>query len=439
MSVNASENFSVLKFILISSLSEPATVTRNGKRLLLISYIYAPKNGPGIGRVVHFVDFLSEQGYKVTVLCRAWEGDRPLHQSDDATVIAIGTPVSSSGRFNKKKTGVKHSAKNLLKRFVHFKLLRLLPAYYKQTDEGHWAHQAKQYIRNNFRQGDFDLILSSFPDSSVLEVGKAAKQQIGGFWIIDYRDLWAGSIYSTQGIPSSLKKLIQIKEKTLIASANAFTFAARGLKKIHETLFDLNCPKAIVYNGFINDGQTRKPNRKPDGTGTIKIGYTGKLYEGKRDPRFLFELAKRFPSVELHLAVRDQTDFDILTELKKQYGSGLNVELYLDLPYHQAIELQSRMDVLALVYETDGSDWMYPTAKLFEYMKLQRVILLNAAPNSEVYDILDEIEAEYYTPETFHPDKVTGSGAPYNQEKLLNYTRDEQAKNLLNILQSANG
>lgn len=46
------------------------SMTRKPNRILIVSYIYPPRNGPGGERAAHLARFLSERGYAVTVINR---------------------------------------------------------------------------------------------------------------------------------------------------------------------------------------------------------------------------------------------------------------------------------------------------------------------------------------------------------------------------------
>ena len=125
--------------------------------------------------------------------------------------------------------------------------------------------------------------MTTSPPISAHLIGRQAKNVLGCPWIADFRDLWTQNlgVHNFQQLQVGLEKRTLKDADALVTVSEPWT---RRLKERH--------PNKRIYtitNGFDPDDYCSPP---PALTREFSITYTGKLYEGQRDPAILFEVVR---------------------------------------------------------------------------------------------------------------------------------------------------
>lgn len=236
-----------------------------------------------------------------------------------------------------------------------------------------------------------DVVITSAPPYSALNIGHYLKRKFGVKWIIDYRDPWTLG-YSTLGystMADKLRRFIQRKEEIrFLEAADHVITVSESLKKLFPEKYHSKIH--VIPNGANTDEMDlSKINSVPD---TFSIVYAGTVHPQQLEELYFFEV------------VRDFIDKNkILPENFKLHfiGSSDSMELKSDInKYHlqEYTNVTTRVD-LQVLYEFmyDASMFLHLkyaerdkiiTSKQFDYLALQKAILL---PETDHGDLEESI------------------------------------------------
>ncbi len=190
-------------------------------------------------------------------------------------------------------------------------------------------------------------------------------------WIADYRDPLCGA-YSTPKQKKQGSEFVRRVSK----SCDAVTVVAKGISDIHKDDFG-DKPVYVIPNGY--DSEDAFPAAEARSEKTVRIVYTGELYNGKRDLTPLFEAVKKLVSenklsyedIEVVYAGRSEGVF------LSQVGSfpGIRAVNLGFISREEALSLQSGADMLLLATWCEPSDKEVLTGKFFEYLQMKKPII----------------------------------------------------------------
>ena len=165
-----------------------------GKRILIISYFFAPQNAMGAVRPTKLAKYLSRMGYEVTVLCGPGMNDRrdptlardlaalrevhvirewnPLRdrRPRPTTPAAATQPSAASPR-----GGALHAARDAAYRWLRW-----------QADR---SFRRRAVAALDGLTGTYDVVFSTYAPWSVHEIAREAKRRgLARRWIAEFRD-----------------------------------------------------------------------------------------------------------------------------------------------------------------------------------------------------------------------------------------------------------
>lgn len=258
------------------------------KRVLLIAYAYPPCSEIGALRPSGLAKYLPRFGWEPTVLTVKLPGLRPgwapvIETGDEDVLQTWKVRLGLEGRRSLHEQLGLPVTKKRDSRLVHTKVLlamRYLLAFPDSTKG--WipfAMQALEEIKKSMR---LDVILTTSPPVSAHMIGHKAKEMFGCPWIADLRDLWSGNLAQGNDLVRLLERSV---ERRTLGDADALVSVSEPwADRLRECYRD----KSVfsITNGFDADDFRLKPEAL---TPNFTITYTGRLYEGKRDPTPLFE------------------------------------------------------------------------------------------------------------------------------------------------------
>ncbi len=364
------------------------------RRVLILSYYFAPTPSAGAVRMGGLVKYLPSEGWHTTVLTPGHPGRPPatpdiVETGDADMAVSIKSALGlDSGAALKDLVGggatAPGSGLRLKARVID--TLKGLVAF-PDTNRG-WISIATAAAREVIAEQAFDLVLTTSPPPSAHVAGRRIKVAGGLPWIADLRDLWSDDRYSTA--PGWRRTIDRRLEQRTLGKADALVTVseplAEELRRLHPGV-----PTHTVLYGFdpdlVNPGEPL-----PD---VFTITHTGTYHQGRRDPSLLFEAAGnlirqgRLPRgrFRIRLFVKHEP---WLLAMAERYGVADLLDLVPWGSFEDAIRAQRRSHVLLLLHWGGPREAGVVTAKVFEYLAARRPILVLGGGPGALHDLLDD-------------------------------------------------
>jgi hypothetical protein len=284
-----------------------------------------------------------------------------------------------------------------------------------------FALSAVEHIRRqNLR---IDAIVTTSPPISCHLIGRKAKSILGCPWIADFRDLWTQNLGERDPyfLQTGLEKRTLRHADVLVAVSTPW---ASRLQRRYP-----NKQVCTITNGFDPDDY-RSP--APPLTHHFSITYTGKLYEGQRDPSILFEVlrdllkAGTFSASNLRVRFYGPVEPWLLVLIEK-YGMTEVVEVHGSIARQEALEHQRESQILLILPWSHPKETGHHSAKLFEYFAAARPILAVGGNRGVLTQALEETRAGMHamSKEQVHQFLVSAY-VEYTKRGMVSYVPDKR-------------
>lgn len=375
------------------------------KRILIISYYFAPQNVIGAVRPTKLAKYLSRMGHEVTVLCGGGlDGQtdptlaRDLQELQDVHLLKEWSPLRDWYIYKRSKphpstqdkpgADAPSAAPGGLKKL----LMRVINAVYIYLD---WMAD-RNFRRLALRElkrlhGVYDVVFSTYASFAVHEIAQRAKKTgLARKWIADFRDE-VNMPFACQE-KRRQRYLQMIRRDADIISAVSHGF----LEMMH---FD--DVGRVLSNGFDREDLPQVEVLKTDHR--MRFVYCGQFNMGRREigNRDLTPLFRAIAQLveEGTLAKQEICLVYAGSEgaLMMQYAAtcGLEecVEDHGQVSRSASIRLQKEADVLLLASWNTAGQRGILTGKMFEYMMMDKPIVCcmsGDVPNSAVKKVMEE-------------------------------------------------
>lgn len=412
------------------------------KKVLIISFFFNNLEEIGSVRLRGLAKYLPEYGWEPTILTIKTDNKSELGSRTVETEYSdLLANWESKLRLNSENIKIK-SKKNR-KNFTGFLINTWLEFFAYPDPEKNWYKPAVKAGSELLENEHFDAILSSSSPVTCHLVANELKKKYNIPWIADLRDLWSQNPYFDYSyIRNFFEKRL---ETNTLKNADVLTTVSEPLenelRKLHE-----NKLIYTIYNGF----DPNKVNTEEYLTTKLSITYTGRLYQGKRDPEILFKaLSELIYEDKINIY-----DFSInfygnvegwLIEDIKRYDLESNVNICGLIPKEEVLKRQSQSQILLLLTWYDPKEFGTTTGKLFEYLAAKRPILSIGPSNgvvkniitstnsgvhlSKITEIKDQIQCYYE--EYLKYERIEYNGF---QKEIEKYSHVEMAKKFLKVL-----
>ncbi|HTP14187.1 MAG TPA: glycosyltransferase, partial [Bacteroidota bacterium] len=256
----------------------------NFRRLLVIAYYFPPMGLSGVQRTVKFTKYLSQYGWKSTVITVGPTGYFAMDESlmkevEDAGVEVVRTSSLDANRLFRKKKVVRMPPEWIRRILQFVGDTFLIP----DTKIG-WKSKAVKRGKELLKNGHFDAIFATAPPQTDFLIGAALKKASGIPLIVDYRDSWLQ--YPYKYFPTPLHRYLHYRlEKKVLKAADRVLVTHRRVKenliKRHRTLHYHDV--TILSQGYDPVDLTVKPMERLQMPLRLKITHTGTFY-GRRSP-----------------------------------------------------------------------------------------------------------------------------------------------------------
>ena len=360
---------------------------QESKRILLVSYYFAPHNRIGAVRPTKLAKYLTRAGHQVTVICgTGFDGGedptmrRDLGELGDVHVIREWSPLRSMLMRKAKAAPVKTSAapaqpkaqpssggvKKLIKRSVD-----MVYRYLRWMAEQDFRRKAVKELDR--LEGSYDAIFSCYGPVCVHQVARKAKQKgVAPKWIADFRDEFSFPFgfqkWRNAGFLQMLKKEADIVSAVSAGFLEVMGFAENG---------------RVLSNGY--DREDLPAAEQTAGDGKLRIVYCGQLNMGR----------KGVPDRDLtpvFRALRTLSDEQLISPeeicmvyaggegvLLRRYAASCDMESCIEdhgwVSREESIRLQRNGDILLMASWNTETFKGILTGKLFEYMMMDKPVL----------------------------------------------------------------
>lgn len=394
------------------------------KKVLIISYYFPPSGGPGVQRVLKFVKYLPEFGWKPIVLT-VKDGDFPARDESLLKEVPADIDVHRTDIFEpydlyRKLTGkskttavdVNNIDGSSKTRFSD-KIAEFIRATFFIPDARiGWKKHAVKEGKKIIDSERPDLIFSSSPPYTcaliAMELRKYAEKKYGKPipWVSDFRDAWTD--YLTTPNRWFLPKKIDRKyERTTLDKADTVTIVASGMKDDFERKYPAVSAKTdfvLLRNGFDTDDykHTKLSEVKND---KFTIVYTGSMY-GKRNPYYLLDTITEL--VKEGKVDKSKIKFIFVGRLGSDITEYINnsplkdtIEIVSYVPHSVSIDYLMKADAMLLLIDEDKYSKMILSGKVFEYLGASALTgkpVFAITGEGEARDLLVETKAGIINP-----------------------------------------
>lgn len=358
------------------------------KRILIVSYLFAPNNAIGAIRPTKIADRLSRAGYEVDVFTYGYTANDG-YELDNGKINIFRVNDKSVEPAKAAPAGAVPAAQSTSGLVYQIKRTRV--TYNSRKRDAAFAAAFAAFYDKRIKEVEYDSIFTTFGPLASLEAGFYAKEKTPGInWICDFRDPVLVSVTPLpyRGSFKRIQNKACEKADKIVAVSNGYIKRICGEKykdKAH-----------MIPNGYELADKVQGTVSENDGK--LHITYVGSLYMGKRDLTPVFRAIKELAgsgAVDINNIVFDYagSDFAVLSMQAATVGM---TELLHDngrLSRSDCLNLQFKSDALVLSTWNDvGEEGVFP-GKFLEYMLIGRPIIAvvdGSLANSEVKLVMDE-------------------------------------------------
>lgn len=358
------------------------------KRILILSYLYAPDNSIGALRPTKIAKKLREKGFVVDVFCMG-------HKIADSQPI-----IEKNGTIY---TALKEKKNSVVVSDNHQRgwLSKIAPYFLKKI---FWLHNS---LKDSYRykrafidlyptifKNEYDYVFSTYgPLGSALCGLEVKKRNPNIKWICDFRDPVCTSL-----TPVIYRPKFSFYQNKCCRKADVITTVSNGyLDRIVSKKYLFK--SEVIPNGFDReDISNLNLNSRFKTTSSINFLYAGSLYNGKRNLRPLFK------------AVRELIDERIITNTSVIFSyAGFDSKIFLKqledehleqsfndlgpLSREECLIKELESDILLLSTWNDRQEKGVFPGKFIEYMMIGKPIIAlidGNRSNSEVRTVMEE-------------------------------------------------
>ena len=387
------------------------------RKVLIVAYYFPPSGGPGVQRVLKFVQYLRQFGWEPVVLT-VRDGTFPARDESLLDDIPEGVRVCRTDIFEpydlyRKLTGKKKSdgidVNTLREKGAKIPLSERLSEFIRSTffipdARMGWRRHA---VRAGFRliaEEKIEAIYSSSPPYTCSMIARDLKRKTGLPWIAGFRDPWTGFLTTPDrwGIPASIDRKM---EESVFAEADLVDVAWKGIAEDALNKYPA-LDKAKFHhlpNGFdSNDFPDVATSSRKDPRFTVT--YTGSMY-GLRTPREFLEGVDR-------LIARGEVDPDMIRlrfigrfgeevhEMFRSFSSQDVIEVEGYMPHAESIGQLFLSDALLLVVDTTPESAEIVPGKVYEYIGTLKPVIAIAPEEGAIADLINETKGGYVAHQT---------------------------------------
>ncbi len=374
------------------------------KKVLVITYYWPPSGGPGVQRILKFVQYLPQYGWQPVVLT-VQQGEYPeldaslqahvapdleLYRTRTAEPYALYRLFVTRGKSGKIPTFVltEQNNQNVLSKMA----ATIRGNLFIPDAKIGWIPFAVHKALNIISKNEIQLIFSTSPPQSVNLIAGKVSGKSGICWIADMRDPWTDIFYYHQLKRFRWARKLDLHlEKTILSTASAIVTVSPHLKEVIEK----KIPVAfrVIPNGFDEADFTESVTRAP--SEHFRILHTGHL-AGNQNPESLWKVLYSLCTENEKFREAVQLEFygSIHSQIIRSLQGYKLTEYARFNPYvshDKIVEVMRDASLLYFVIPECSYSKGILTSKLFDYIGARRPVLGIGPPDGDAASILNEV------------------------------------------------
>jgi len=427
------------------------------KRVLFVTYYFPPSGGPGVQRSLKFVKYLSNFGWRATVLTvnpefAAYPNlDPGLSDEIPAEVSVLRTKARDPyavyarmmgvqkdnavgvGFLNRHKTGFREHVARWIRANLFIPDARI-----------GWVGYARREARREVDRKQYDAIFSTGPPHSAHLIARELHRITGLPWILDLRDAWPPDSFAHLLPMSGFARSIDAR-KRIGSFDNADLLVAVSDSLCRDAAAQTTTPVEIIPNGF---DQEDFAFVEPIQNDAFTIVYVGNI-SAEQNPTALWHAIKQRKMAgawpEMRVRFVGNVANEVLAAIE-QAGLRRYVDFLPYVEHHEALRHMCGAEILLLSINRVPNPTGIVTGKLYEYLASGRPILCFSPTDGDATGIIDASGAG----ESFRYEHAEGVAAMLDRhyeawkrghpiqgcdaERSAPYSRELQTKRLADLL-----
>lgn len=364
------------------------------RKVLVVAYYFPPMGLSGVQRILKFVKYLPEFGWKPVVLTDApkqyYAYDETLLEdivNDDIIVYRTGNYPNNTELLKTKQ----------FPSYLFQKAGRaFLQTIYQPDSKIPWKKPALKMVDRIVKEHSINVVLATAPPFTDFLIAKEINQKYRIPFLIDYRDEWIENPFHFYATP--FHKLYSIKlEREILQRAHKTIMLTRRAKEIliRRHRFVSHNDVSIIPHGFDPQDFQKVTDIKPDSE-KFTITHSG-LFQDNRTPKYFLQAVSQF--LNKNKEARDTIEARFIGLMRKRhlkYVKKYNLENVVNitgyLNHSETISNLASSDVLWLMLD----DSVRTPGKMFEYFGAKKTMLV-CAPEGAIRQIALESKAALIT------------------------------------------
>ena len=347
----------------------------NDKVVLIIAYYFPPMGLSGVQRIIKFVKYLPEFGWKPIILT-----DTPssFYAFDETLFLDLNNPAIEVFRTRNKKAEREDQKPKIVKLPSYFiqKIGRaVLQTFYMPDSKIKWKKHAIELGKKLISKYKPDVILATAPPYTDFMIASELSAAFDVPFIVDYRDPWLDNPFHFFATPFH-KSYSEKLERDILTHANKAIVVSRGIKEqlVKRYGFISHNDIAIISHGYDPDDFAQLAHVKPNPY-KFTITHSG-VFQDNRTPKFFLKALSSFIARTPGAGNEIEARFIGVTrkthqKLIKRYGLSGNVVSTGYVSHLENVRYLLESDVLWLMQ----FDTARTPGKLFEYFGAGKPIL----------------------------------------------------------------
>jgi len=382
------------------------------KRVLILTYYWPPSGGGGVQRWMYFAKYLSQLGFKPTVITvDPQKASYPLmDKSQLEFVSAIDTIYTSTLEplklYSFLKSGKSDKAipyGNLGEKNSGFfgKVMAFIRANFFVPDARKgWVPYATNAAAKLLQSNQYEWLITTGPPHSTHLAGLKLSKKYPVKWLADFRDPWT-EIYFLQD--STRMRFAQKKDEHLenqvLSAANLVTTVGPGMADLLRKKLSHPEKLHILYNGYDKE-MFENVALNPQKNTLFTIAHMGLLGETQRFDSLIEALKSsglNLSNIRIYLAgTVHQTYIDRL----KQELPEITIEHQGFIPRAEALSVMKNSELLLLCPPMVGETKLIVSTKTMEYLAASKPVLGIGDTESDAANLVKQQDmSAFYSPQ----------------------------------------
>jgi len=304
-----------------------------------------------------------------------------------------------------------------------------------------WIPDARRRGLEIIRDWRPDGLFASGPPFTTLLLGYLLNRATGVPFVVEFRDRWAEDPYYPQ--PWWRQRCDRWLESLIVRRAAGLTTVSEPWAAAFSERYGK--PVAVIPNGYDGEDFGGVVGQGWPDPQILRIGYTGGIYPGYRDPSPLFRAIGSSDELKRVVEVHFYgTDPGVVSALARDHSIEDNVFVHGRVNHTEALSIQQASDILLLMQWDNPNEQGNIPGKLSEYFGARRPILVlglaDGVPATEVKRrsagaaSTDPAAIARWLKKCLETKRNAGRLAPTSDEAVAGLSREEQAVKLEQFL-----